>query len=227
MDIYLEGPAIIRKGHRLSSLPLEKRVPCILHMIQDCISLDNKMQNFLQELEASEGSPLYWAGPPKLLTMANEQDFSFGDEKLFGCSYEFLDARVCSTLLLSWAGLTILLSGACQLYGALGHLTTLTPAMNGKLQGSFSIDGQIQTFQIPPLDRFSEFSAMARNVCLSIEFGMRDDLNLPTIIAPLNMCIDAWTSWPNRFDEEIAWARKMLLYIHDRGLKISKYTPRT
>jgi hypothetical protein len=227
LDVFLEGPNIIEKGNSLANIPIEKRVPFIIDMIQDCISLDNKMQQFLLDFEASEGGLLYWAVPTRPSNIACELDFPVDNDRLFTLSYEFSNVRIGATMMLSWAGLTILWSGLCQLYQTLGHFTTITPATDGKLEGSYTLNGQSHTFRIPSPERFTEFPTMARNVCQSVEFSLGDDMNLPIMIGPLNMVIDAWISWPAKFDREIAWAKNMLLYIHNRGSKISKYGPQT
>jgi hypothetical protein len=225
IDLLLEGSVVIRKENQLSKMEREKRIPFLIDMLQDCIVLDTKMEEFLHEFELFEGGLLYWAVPSKSLGVTETKEIPFDDEELFYLSYEFPTVRIGTTMMLSWASMTILWSGLCHIYEGLDQLTTLSPTADGKLEGQYTIDGQSRTFQLPPSTRFKDFPTLARNVCQSAEFCLRDEIGIPSMIAPLTMVIDALRSWPG-LEKEIAWARSMLLEIRNRGMEIVKYLPR-
>jgi hypothetical protein len=225
LDLLLEAPLIIRKSDQVSRIDKERRVPFLVELLQDCITLDDKIQDLLLEFELSAGGLLYWAVPSKLAVVTEVLDAPVDSDELSSLSYEFPTVQTGTTMMLCWAGLTILWSGVCHIYESISHLTTLSPTVDGKLEGQFNTDGYSQTFQIPLSTRFTGFPTLARNVCQSVEFCLRDEMSAPTMIAPLAMVVDGLSSWPG-FDKEVAWARSQLLDIQNRGMNIVKYLPR-
>lgn len=220
--MLLEGPLILRRVDHLHTLTREKHLPFAVDLIQDCISLDDEMQRLLLDLERSEGGPLYWVVPSKQPNVTEVLDGRIDNDDLFSVSYEFHNPQMGITLMISWATLTILWSGVCHLYEYLDQITTITPILNGRLTGSFVTNGRTHMFAVPPPTRFKDFPEMARNVCQSVEFCMQDSLGVSAMVGPLNMIIDAWSSWPG-FEREIAWTKKILILIQNQGVKMVKY----
>jgi hypothetical protein len=221
LDILLEGPKILQGVGHLPVLPPEKRVPLAVSLIHQCLYGDRLMQEFLLDFSASEGGPLYWSVPSKK-ALPGLLETTPSDIDLFPVSYEFPNARIGSTMILSWAALTLIWSGICQLYGEIARHSTMTPNLDGSLIATCTANEQTQTFQIPSPARFKEFPEMARNVCRSVEFVAQDELSIPSLVAPLNMVAETLRTWPG-FDKEIAWTKDMLKYIEGRGMRIVKY----
>jgi hypothetical protein len=222
LDLLLEGPLILSKVDHLNSLPKEKHLPFVVGLIQDCNSLDEKMQTLLLDLERCQGGPLYWAVPSKQPNVTELLDERVDNDNLFSVLYEFPSPQIGATMMISWATLTILWSGACHLYDHLGQVTTTTPSPDGKLTGSFVRNGCSHTFAVPSPTDFKGFPEMARNVCQSVEFCIQDRLGMPAMVGPLNMILDAWSSWPG-FEREIAWTNQILALIQTKGMKMVKY----
>jgi hypothetical protein len=222
LDLLLEAPMILKKVDRFPSLSREMQIPFLLDLLQDCVSIDRKMQLFILEFEASRGGLLYWPMPPKEPIVIDASDFPVSDDGVFPVSYEFSDSRIGITMMLYWGALTILYSGACHLYNTLAQLTTITPVMNGEVTCYFLTNEQNQTVEIPWSTRFRDFRTTANNVCQSVEFCLQDELSNPSMVAPLNMVIDALSSWPG-FEKEIAWIRNTLVLISNKGMKMVKH----
>jgi hypothetical protein len=225
MDLLLEGSMILKKVDQLPKIGREKLVPFLVDMLQDCITLDDKMRQFLLEFELFEDGPLHWAVPSKTPVVAEVLDSPVYNDEFNSLSFEFPTVRIGTTMMLYWASLVILWSGACRIYETLDNLATLTPITDGKLEGHFTTDKHTQTFQIPLSTRFKPFPTLARNICQSVEFCLRDEMGIPNMIAPLNMIISPLKSWPG-LDKEIAWAQSLLLHVQNRGMKIIRYLPR-
>jgi hypothetical protein len=98
---------------------------------------------------------------------------------------------------------------------------TLTP--DGKLT-SGCIGGNYH-FELPQPTRFKEFPVMARNVLKAVTFCLRDEWGIPAAVAPLNMIIDALSSWPG-FEKEIIEANQFLNLVERKGMRIVKYVRR-
>jgi hypothetical protein len=226
LDLLLEGSMILKKVDKLPKVRKEKRVPFLVDMLQDCITLDDKMREFLLDFELFEGGPLFWAVPSKPPVVAEVLYAPAFNDAFSSLSYEFPTVRIGTTMMLYWAALTILWSGACHIYETLEHLTTLSPTADGELEGHFAADGHSHAFQIPLSTRFTAFPSLARNICQSVEFCLRDEMSISSMIAPLNMIIAPLSSWPG-LDKEIAWARNMLLDVQNRGIQIIEYLPQT
>jgi hypothetical protein len=225
LDLLLEGSMILRKVDQLPNVGSEKQVAFLVDMLQDCITLDDKMKEFLLEFESFEGGPLYWAVPSKPPDVVGLLDAPVCNDEFNSLSYEFPTVRIGTTMMLYWASLTTLWSGACHIYETIAHQTILSPTVDGKLEGHFTTDEHSQAFQIPPPTRFRAFPTLARNTCQSAEFCLRDENEMLSIIAPLNMILAPLNSWPG-LDNEIAWAQNLLLGVQNRGLKIIEYLPR-
>jgi hypothetical protein len=211
LDLLLEAPVIQTRVDKLPTLPLSEHVPVVISILEDCVVVDEGMQDLYLNLESSESSPIYW-----LNTSIQPGD----NDELFPDSYAFPNYRTGTTMMLSWSTLTILWSGMCHLYR---YISFLTPTASGKLTGSYTKDGQTHDFEIPTSARYEEFPTMARNVCKSVEFCMQDELGLATLACPLMMVVEALGSWPG-CEGEIGWARERLGKVKGKGMKIAEFT---
>jgi hypothetical protein len=214
IDLLLEAPVIQTRVDKLPALQPSEHVPVLISIIEHCLAVDEGMQDLYLDLESSVGSPIYW---PNTSIQPGDVDALFPD------SFVFPDYRTGTTMMLSWATLTILWSGICHLYRYVALLTPLTPTASGKLTGSYVKDGQTHKFEIPTSARYEEFPTMARNVCKSVEFCMQDELGLVTLACPLMMVVEALGSWPG-FEGEIWWAKERLRSVKGRGMKIAEFT---
>lgn len=224
LDLLLEGSMLLKKVKQLVHMDREELISFLVEMLQDCIDLDDKMTEFILEFEVLEGGPVYWAVPSKPPDVVEMLDAQVLNEGLNSPSFQFPTVRIGTTMMLYWASQTILWSGTCHLYDTLDYLATPSPNMNGMLEGHYTTGGRSQAFQIPLSTRFREFPALARNVCQSVEFCMRDEMSIPSMIAPLNMILGPLNSWTG-FDKEVAWAQSLLLEVQKRGMKIIEYLP--
>jgi hypothetical protein len=214
LDLLLEGSSLLRRADHLQGITKYKRLRYAVDLLQDCIALDGEMDKFLKELESSADARLHWLVPPRTIFAVQSFSSSLDD------AFEFYDLRTATTLMLSWATLTILWSGICHLYEFLAQETVLVPTMDGKLVGHFP-DAK-QQFEILQPTRFKEFPTMARNVLGAVIFCLCDEWGIPATVAPLNMIIDAWSSWPG-FEHEIAGANTILDMVEKKGMRIVTY----
>lgn len=180
------------------------------------------MQKLLLDLEGFEGGPSYWAVPSKQPNVTEAAGERVDNDDIFSVLYEFANPQIGATLMISWAALAVLWSGACHLYEHLGQITATTPSQDGKLTGSFVSNGSSHIFAVQSPNRFKGFAEMTRNVCQSVEFCMQDRLGMPAMVAPLNMILDVWSSWPG-FERETAWTNRILVLIQSKGMKMVKY----
>jgi hypothetical protein len=225
LDLLLDGSKILRKADELPNLDRKKRGPFLVDMLQDCITLDDKMKEFILEHELLQGGPLYWPVPSKRPDAAEVIDAPVSNDEFNSISFEFPTVRIGTTMMLYWASLLILWSATSHIYEALEHLATLSPIADGKLEGHFNNDEYGQTFQIPLPTRFRAFPPLARNICQSVGFCLRDETALLNVIAPLNMIIAPLKSWPG-LDKEIAWVQNLLVNVQNRGMKIIEHLPK-
>jgi hypothetical protein len=155
-----------------------------------------RSRKLLLELDLFEGGPLYWAIPSKPPDVTKLLDAPVYNDEFNSLSYEFPNVRVGTSIMLYWTSLTVVKSLICQIYEALDHLATLSPIVGGKLEDHHTTNERSQTFQIPLSTHFRAFPTLARNICQSIEFCLRDEMGILSIIAPLNMILVPLKSWP-------------------------------
>jgi hypothetical protein len=205
----------------LDSVAEDEQIAFTVNLLQDCISLEAKMQKFYTDLEALNGGILYCH------TYSKKGKFSqiTGDDEMFPISYEFPQYHMGTLLMLYWASMTMLWSAITRLYLHLGRLAPLTPTPDNQLicrVPDYFTDNPNALFELPSPSRFADFASQARKVCQCVDYCLQDTLGMPAMAAPLVMIIDVLSDWPG-FEKEIAWAINKLVVLQHQGMKMAKY----
>jgi hypothetical protein len=214
LDLLLEAPRILARTDQLITLTLEEQLPFALDLLQDCLSVEQKITKTLSQIEAMANGPAFWPIP------CSEPESSSEFSKT---SYAFPNIRLGVTMVVAWATLTVFWSGLCQLYQLIGFLAPLSPTLDGMLVGQYTVNGVTRPISIPSSERFRQFPMMAQNVCKSVNFCMQDELGLTIMALPLTMVLHGLINWPG-FETEIALTKKMLAGFQKKGMNIVQYT---
>lgn len=226
IDILLECPELMDRAVDIKTAEDPKRkLKLALDMNHTCWDLDRRLQEFFDRLVGLIGASLFWSVP-----LPEEGKVLFGETYPFDKSLEFHDPWTGTTLVLYWATLCILYSGMCELYFLIDSL------MSNEANDSFipppfkdfsdwpDFSGILSRTGLPPLDHRTDWIDLARNVCQSVEYCLKDELSMPTLIAPLSMVshiVDCWDDYRTEYE----WCQQGIQMIRRRGVELARLFP--
>lgn len=228
LDLVVIVPNIIADGYRLLKGPLEgtevidRRVMLLtmLGLIDRCWRVDTQLQTFYKNLEADSLGPVYW---PELSmdTDGGETEVHLG--KVFPVAFQYLDLRTAHICLMYWACMAILWSGMGLMYQLLEGVAAANAISTNEETPGRALD----ITQLPPLEHRKDVASLARNICQSVEFFMKDEhlgLGARAAVFPLKVAIEILHDSPG-CERELLWAEAAMARINDTGIRIMKHLP--
>jgi len=185
----LLGPAVASGAVDPSSL-----FTGMLDLLKRCWEMDAQLQSCYEDLENTNLGPIYWPILSAEKPPVNEdQDIGV----VFPVSFHFQNLKMSHLCMLYWASTAILWSGMGYSY---------------KMLETFGVNPSI--FQLPPLGHRADVTPLARNICQSLEYCMKDEhrgLGKTTAAMPLKVAIEILHD--AGCERELAWAVDAMLKI--------------
>lgn len=198
---------IVADGYSLLADPSVYANPVVLlapmtALIQRSWKLDTRLQAFYKRLESQTTGPVYWSQLSKGFNNSIQGDMLDGIE-VFPVAFQFQDIDTAHTCTRFWATNAILWSGMKFIYTLLG---TFSPAILA---------------QIPPLEHRADVSALAKNICQSVEYFISRGKSVGPVLTafPLKVAIETLND-DVACGRELAWAKAAMERIAGSGVKI-------
>lgn len=231
LDLVVVVPGIIADGYRMLKGPIEGTevidpavmLLTILGLIGRCWKVDSQLQEFYKNLEEDTLGPLYW---PELST---EIDGIYNEThlgKVFPVAFQFLDIQAAHICLIYWACMAILWSGMGLMYRLLAGISAAN-AISTNAETHKSGAGEFDITQLPPLEHRQDVAILARNICQSIEFCLKDEhrgLGARAAVFSLKVAIETLHDAPE-CERELLWAQAAMLRVNQSGVRIMKHLP--
>lgn len=201
-------PSILQRYDRLSSLHRKEILDSTYGLVQECLRIDQTLQDIYEDLRLQAEGPLYW--PVLSPSFKN----SVQGQGWFPVIYDFPDLRTATLLMLYWASRAMLwatlsnLHDVIKLQGVHGSTPAFVEVTSEKHDPSPSNDKEISSERnSPPLHDGQIYLRMARNVCQSLEYCLQEDMSLLGILAAsIPVIITVWAIRYRHNDEaELAW----------------------
>ncbi|KAF4263113.1 hypothetical protein KXV68_002994 [Aspergillus fumigatus] len=207
-DCLARMPSILQRYDRLSSLHRKEILDSTYGLVQECLRIDQTLQDIYEDLRLQAEGPLYW--PVLSPSFKN----SVQGQGWFPVIYDFPDLRTATLLMLYWASRAMLwatlsnLHDVIKLQGVHGSTPAFVEVTSEKHDPSPSNDKEISSERnSPPLHDGQIYLRMARNVCQSLEYCLQEDMSLLGILAAsIPVIITVWAIRYRHNDEaELAW----------------------
>lgn len=201
-------PSILQRYDRLSSLHRKEILDSTYGLVQECLRIDQTLQDIYEDLRLQAEGPLYW--PVLSPSFKN----SVQGQGWFPVIYDFPDLRTATLLMLYWASRAMLwatlsnLHDVIKLQGVHGSAPAFVEVTSEKHDPSPSNDKEISSERnSPPLHDGQIYLRMARNVCQSLEYCLQEDMSLLGVLAAsIPVTITVWAIRYRHNDEaELAW----------------------
>lgn len=186
----------------------------LLGLIDRCWKIDVQLQNFYHILEEESVGPIYW---PEL----RESD----EISVFPVIFKYPGIRTAHTVIFYWATSAILWSGMAYTYKMLLGVQVANTMRTGTTPDTNL--AQFDIAQLPPLGHRTDITALARNICQSIDFCLADDfggVGARAAVFPLKVAIEAFHDAPG-CEKEQAWAEATMGNIIQSGVRIMQHIP--
>ncbi|KAI9744123.1 MAG: hypothetical protein M1818_002275 [Claussenomyces sp. TS43310] len=218
LDIMAGLPSVLELADQIQGR--KARIPLLLQVINSCWNLDVIFQNFDEQFRNKFSSPLY---RPEFSTLPNDaDDTEFG--KVFPIAFRFVDLQTAHICMLYWTSLIILWSNLGDMYRLIDSMQSTNHPELDEING----DMCSQISQLRPFGQRIEQVSLARNICQSIEFCLRDEFRAfgaGIIVIPLYISILTFEQHPE-CAREIAWTKKVINNVEEKGFRITKYFDR-
>ncbi|KAF7167585.1 hypothetical protein CNMCM5623_000891 [Aspergillus felis] len=207
-DCLARLPSILQRYDQLSSLHRKEILDSTYGLVEECLIIDQTLQDIYEDLRLQVEGPLYWS------VLSPSFKGSVHDQSLFPLIYEFPDLKTASLVMLYWATKAMLWAMLSNLYDVLHlqgvHAITvpIVEVTSEKHDPSPRNDEVISTVgNSPTLTDGQNYLRMARNVCQSLEYCLQEDMSLLGIFAAsIPVIITVWAIRYRHNDEaELAW----------------------
>jgi hypothetical protein len=181
-DCLAAMPSILQRYDQLSSLPRQEVLDSTYGLVDECLTIDQTLQEIYEDLRLQVDGPLYW---PVLSPSFKD---SAHDQGLFPVIYHFPDLKTASLSMLYWGSKALLWATLSNLYDVIqlqGHSITvpIVEVISEKADLSPNIDEISVERDSPALHDEQNYKIMARNVCRSLEYCLQEDMSLLGILA--------------------------------------------
>lgn len=238
LDILAAGTNLMEESSHLENICPDHLLESTLKMIGRCWKLDAELETFYEDLENEVSGPLYWPEFCKPGSPTNDDETCM----LFPVSFWYANLGVAYTCIVYWTVCIILWSGMVALYTVIDQISGAnraiqTPAehrspskrcpicTNSLLLPPISLSLVADTMdpeRLPELSYRADLLTPAHNICQSVEYFMQEEMMVqgPAMaVMPLSVIIETFKHQPI-FCKEVAWARRMLERVQQRGVRI-------
>ncbi|KKK19519.1 hypothetical protein ARAM_003494 [Aspergillus rambellii] len=203
-------PSILQRYDQLASLSHEENISIAYDLRDECLAMDQSLQEAYEEIRLQSSGPLFWPVFPPTFSSNAPGGTSFP------IVYHFPDLRIANMLMLYWSTKALLwssISNLCDILESHGVRTTHAPAVVELLGDSpddtcSQISSQPAVQIIAPRYDQENYLIMARNVFQSLEFCLQESIMLTgALVASTPITLATWAirNRTHHGDREVTW----------------------
>jgi len=190
-----------------------------LEIVNQCWKTDTKLRAFYTRLESETKGPIYWS------EMSKGFNASIGGEDLgpvYPLAFHFQNLAMAHTCLVYWATTAILWSGMKFVYQLLTAFQVQALLQFSDGAGSTPPTTGFHPSLLPPLEHRVEVSAVAKNICQSLEYCTLEasgSAAFTPAVFPIKVAIEALND-DKECERELEWAKRAVDVIINSGIKL-------